>query len=880
MAGEPIDDIVAWSAKLSPWRRDCLRRLAITAELSEDDLGELMSLVKSSGGLPIAKGPPAPVPFEKSHFGGGTQAPIVLKGIANVEKVNRLVPKAGLGFCPDKLTVIYGRNGSGKSGFVRILRTACRTRVENPAKLRVLADVYGSETGPQSADIVIDAGGVETAIAWTPGMAAAPQLMQVAVFDSASAQLYVDGGNQIRFLPFGLALPHRLNSTCLILKERLEDERAKVVGDKVDLTKIAFNPVRNTAAQAFAGSISKSTTIDAIEKATIFSAEEQARLDEVARVLAAGAATAADISALANWSEALAKETETALVALSDPALDALATLKSTAVSTREAAEVAAGAMFTDEPLPGVGSETWRVLWNAARDYSVKEAYSGSDFPVVAKDDGAAACVLCQQPLEPAAADRMKRFRAYMDDALDSAATTAEKAVADAKTGLAEFKLFHAADYPERTEQVRQRDAGLADILPDFGAAVVARRAVALTRLAGEDNEPVAALASLLDPLKAFTTTLNDEKDALTKAADGDERAKLAGEKAELEDRKILAAHRAKLLTQRELLVTDAAYAVALAEVQTMGITKRANELVDAHLTTAVVNRFKAERDHLDISHLNIGLTRKSGKVQAEFDVDPGTKLTKVTSEILSEGEQRALALAGFLTEVALTDGSGAIVVDDPVSSLDRERCGRVAERLAEESLNRQVIVFTHDIIFFNELCQAADERGIEPVTVALFSDKKVAGRIDASGVSWNGAKVSKRLGRIKNAFAPLPKLRATSPADYEMEVKNLYGRLRDTYERIVEEIIFCDIVQRGVDAVQTQKLRMVHLSHALAIRFHEGMTKANTHSHDNPAAETVAVPEPDEFLADIAFVEELIKDLKAESQATEAARPQMKAKA
>lgn len=57
-------------------------------------------------------------------------------------------------------------------------------------------------------------------------------------------------------------------------------------------------------------------------------------------------------------------------------------------------------------------------------------------------------------------------------------------------------------------------------------------------------------------------------------------------------------------------------------------------------------------------------------------------------------------------------------------------------------------------------------------------------------------------------------------------------------------------------------------------------MTKANTHGHDNPAAETVAVPEPGEFLADIAFVEELIKDLKAESQATEAARPQMKAKA
>ena len=65
---------------------------------------------------------------------------------------------------------------------------------------------------------------------WKPGMAAAPELMQVAVFDTASAQLYVDGGNQIRYLPFGLALPHRLNTVCLALKEKLEAGRAAAIG--------------------------------------------------------------------------------------------------------------------------------------------------------------------------------------------------------------------------------------------------------------------------------------------------------------------------------------------------------------------------------------------------------------------------------------------------------------------------------------------------------------------------------------------------------------------------------------------------------------------------------------------------------------------------
>ncbi|MCO5066759.1 MAG: AAA family ATPase [Rhizobiaceae bacterium] len=234
--------------------------------------------------------------------------------------------------------------------------------------------------------------------------------------------------------------------------------------------------------------------------------------------------------------------------------------------------------------------------------------------------------------------------------------------------------------------------------------------------------------------------------------------------------------------------------------------------MVDAHLTTAVVERFDAERARFDIMHLKVGLARKSNQTKAEFEVDPKTKLTKVTSEILSEGEQRALALAGFLTEVALTDGSGPIVIDAPVSSLDRDRSAKVAQRIAEEASKRQVIVFTHDIVFFNELCSAADQVGIEPVTVALFSDKSAAGKVDTAGMPWKGQNVAKRIGRLKNDAAPLAKLHTVSPADYEYQVKNLYGRLRDTYERVVEEVVFRDIIRRGTDVIQTQLLRYVRL--------------------------------------------------------------------
>jgi hypothetical protein len=376
-----------------------------------------------------------------------------------------------------------------------------------------------------------------------------------------------------------------------------------------------------------------------------------------------------------------------------------------------------------------------------------------------------------------------------------------------------------------------------------------------------------------------LATALLTEAESLTKATNASLRAQMAVELAELTDRKTLAANKPLLQTRRNLLKQDALFEVALAEVNPKGITQKANELIDIHLTKAVVDRFNAEREQLEISHLKVKLDRKSGQTKAVFQTNPGTTATKSTSDILSEGEQRGLALAAFLTEIGVTEGAGPIVIDDPVSSLDRDRGLKVAARLAREAAERQVIVLTHDLVFFNDLCREADDLGVPTHTIALFSDGTHSGKVDPAGVSWKGLPVKKRLGQIRNDFAQLRKLHASSPAKYEFRVKHLYGRLRDTYERLVEECIFRDVVRRGVDRVETQKLRYVHLSDDLAIRFHEGMTKTNTYSHDNPAAETVPVPDPADFDKDMVFIDNLAAALQKESEAAEAKRPSMKLK-
>src|SRR5690606_31381417 len=83
-----------------------------------------------------------------------------------------------------------------------------------------------------------------------------------------------------------------------------------------------------------------------------------------------------------------------------------LRSLAASAEATRRAAEAASGALFRNEPLPQIGSEVWQALWESARVYSDEEAYVGQKFPVTT---AGSVCVLCQQDLTPAAADRFNR---------------------------------------------------------------------------------------------------------------------------------------------------------------------------------------------------------------------------------------------------------------------------------------------------------------------------------------------------------------------------------------------------------------------------------------------------------------------------------------
>ena len=107
------------------------------------------------------------------------------------------------------------------------------------------------------------------------------------------------------------------------------------------------------------------------------------------------------------------------------------------------------------------------------------------------------------------------------------------------------------------------------------------------------------------------------------------------------------------------------------------------------------------ELTRLQLTHIPLDLTDRGKDAESIVKIELETQQKIKNSDILSEGEQRALALACFLAELQEIGSNHAIIVDDPVSSLDNNRMRAVAKRLAEEaSKGRQVIVFTHNIWF------------------------------------------------------------------------------------------------------------------------------------------------------------------------------------
>src|SRR5690606_13291184 len=116
------------------------------------------------------------------------------------------------------LTIVYGQNAAGKSGYTRVLKRACRARGSED----VLSNVLSETVPPKpSVTLVYDMSAIQKNWNWTEDKNANPELGNVSVFDRHCATVYLDEKTDVAFRPFGLDLFDKLSACCEKLKALL-----------------------------------------------------------------------------------------------------------------------------------------------------------------------------------------------------------------------------------------------------------------------------------------------------------------------------------------------------------------------------------------------------------------------------------------------------------------------------------------------------------------------------------------------------------------------------------------------------------------------------------------------------------------------------------
>ncbi len=499
--------------------------------LDEKDVTELVELLLGREGAPELQ------PLQRKHLPAATARgyAISLLAMYEIKGVNRLADNQELRFAPEGLTIIYGDNGVGKSGYARILKRACHAK----APQKILPNVFGHSQpniAPQ-AKLRYKFGLQEQVVDWKDAASGSHKdLCSISVFDRECGKVHIRDKNEIAFLPFGLDIPDRLVELCQQVKSNLLAELESLQNSRDPLFK---KPKWQAETQVgkLIGNLSPAIDPDKIRELATLSPEEIDRLTNLTRDLASDPLKAADEQQ--RWANHLNRLADTCVNLLNnhnDARLSEIRQAQTEAEAKRKSADIAARENFLAGPLPGVGTAEWKVLWEAARRYSNVHAYQGQAYPVT---DGTALCLLCEQPLVEEARKRFDSLESFLQADIERQAQEAERSLSNKKSLF--LANSHDARHTSLLIQLRSTNPTAAKATRRFLAGVRLRRHMVRRALeSGAWPEQFPLINSPADLLRTTAQRTQAYATQLKLSAVAEERQKLENVRQELSDRQVL----------------------------------------------------------------------------------------------------------------------------------------------------------------------------------------------------------------------------------------------------------------------------------------------------------------------------------------------------
>jgi len=327
--------------------------------------------------------------------------------------------------------------------------------------------------------------------------------------------------------------------------------------------------------------------------------------------------------------------------------------------------------------------------------------------------------------------------------------------------------------------------------------------------------------------------TLKKEKEELT--SDNKEREKniilLKKEINEFQDRQELGKLKEDIIKYlNKIKWIDKAEKI-LNNLSTRPVTLLSKKVWESIVTDEFKTVFEEERFNFDAPKIDFNFPGEHGETKREKSIEGFANI----DDFLSEGEQNAIALADFLAEISLLKDSFPIIFDDPVSSFDHIRRKKIAKRLVNESFKRQVIIFTHDLLFLSYLNEICEDQSDSYFFHWVEKDEEgLYGKICLNDCPILNSYKEK----IKKVRESIGKAKQLSGSEREKEIMVGYGFLRAAYENFVIEKIFKKVVSRFEERVRMFSLKDVKFNpnalEEIQNKFEELSRFIDAHSHSD----------------------------------------------
>ena len=795
LSQDPRNTLVQWANKSDEWIHRIVRQvLGSDSQVAENERALIYRLFLEEKGF-NDRALPAEPPIANSAQTVGQPEPFHLSHVSDVKGVNALVGGEQIKF-GSGLTLLFGENGTGKTGYVRILKGLSGSRSADA----ILPDVNLKEDPPAPfAEIGYRLGETEFSYQWNGERVQAP-FDRMSIFDSPSVQLHVDSDLSYTYSPASLAIFDRVTLEVQEIGKSIEKELGTL---KTDGSSLLDSFDSRSSIYPHIQSLGAATNLAELQKLSQLSDDTEAQKQDLEATIALLKADAIgqELALRTGFQKVVTEALSFASVAGNfhvseyNVALSKLSDLQKDQQSLRDS-------LFAAADLPAEPDDTWEAFIRSGQDYRRHLENLGLH--------DSTRCIFCRQMLSSEALQLIAKYSDYLEDqiakGIEEQKTTIRSLVKQIQDSSLTAVRAYIEDLDVDPNVGRQASADQIEALKVIVALDNTLRHQFTEGISADDDIP-SRVASKRTDFDSWLLGLNGTVEELRRQNSSREESLEEKEKEHYELKARLSLNES--WTDIENFVSSAKRAEKLGtERGAISNVLRSITGLSTKASEQLINKnfeeiFRNECTELRAPELKLEFFGRQGHPQRRRTLPGDHKPSKV----LSEGEQNVIAIADFIAEAKMSDISVPVIFDDPVSSLDHRRVEEVATRIAELASNHQVVVFTHDIFFTACLLAIFDKS--EGCVYYRVTDEDGKGTVTpGTGPRWDT--ISNLSAKINLSIEGAKK---TAGEERETYVREAYSSIRSWCELFVEQDMLAKVTERYQPNVRMTNLDRIKVS-------------------------------------------------------------------